>query len=129
MEPVQVTFHGVDHSDALEAHIREKATRLRSQFPRLQRIRVVVELPHRSHQAWNLFQMKLELIVPHKEPLIITRQAQLEGLKESVYTLTNEVFTAASRTLNSSTGPHRKDQRKDMHEVFGSLAYSEGPLN
>ena len=42
---VQVTFHGIEHSDALEELIHEKAAKLRSMHTGLQKVRVVVDVP------------------------------------------------------------------------------------
>ncbi|MES2370216.1 MAG: HPF/RaiA family ribosome-associated protein [Pseudomonadota bacterium] len=46
--PLQITFRDIEHSDALEAHIREKAEKLETVFEPIMSCRVVVEMPHRT---------------------------------------------------------------------------------
>jgi hypothetical protein len=43
--PLQITFHGIDHSNALEERIREKALKLEQIYDKITSCRVVVE-PH-----------------------------------------------------------------------------------
>src|SRR5687768_13115222 len=48
--PVQVTFHGLAHSDALEADIREHVDWLEQFYTGIVRCRVRVEMPHRHRR-------------------------------------------------------------------------------
>ncbi len=40
--PLQITFHGIDHSDAVETRIREKVAKLELLFDRITSCRVVI---------------------------------------------------------------------------------------
>ena len=66
--PVQIAFHGVDHSEAVEARIREKVTKLDHLFDRATACRVVVEHLHRSRSNLSTkdqpFRVAVELDVP-----------------------------------------------------------------
>lgn len=47
--PLQVTFRGIPHSDAVEAKIREKAAKLEKFYSHIMGCRVAVEAEHHSH--------------------------------------------------------------------------------
>ena len=49
-KPLQITIRGMEHSAALDAHIREKALKLEQFYPRMTDCHVMVEQPHRHHQ-------------------------------------------------------------------------------
>jgi ribosome-associated translation inhibitor RaiA len=95
---VQVTFHGIDHSDPLEALIQEKAAKLRSMHTGLQKVRVVVDVPHRSHLKGNAFEVKVELLVEGDE-LVISRELDADHARDAPYALVRETFNAAQRVL------------------------------
>jgi ribosome-associated translation inhibitor RaiA len=67
-EPVQIAFHGVDHSPAVEARIREKVAKLDHLFDRATACRVVIEHLHRSRSNLTAkdqpFRVSVELDVP-----------------------------------------------------------------
>lgn len=58
---IQITFHGLEHSQALSEEVRRRAEELAAHHPELSRCRVVLEAPHRSHRKGNLFSVHVEL--------------------------------------------------------------------
>jgi len=90
--PVQIVFHEVAHSAALENLIREKAAKLANVFPRLMRCRVSIEQPHR-HQQGNPFSVRIALHVPGGE-LVVNRDHH-----EDVYVALRDAFDAARRQI------------------------------
>lgn len=100
MKDVQITFHGLDHSDALEALIREKTAKLEQLHDRIQRIRVVVEQPHRSHTKGNGFQLKVEIGVPGEEIVVRRALHDADGPQAADHVV-RESFSAAQRLLTA----------------------------
>ncbi len=62
--PLQVSFHGIEPSTALEARIREKARKLERFHSRLTSCRVIVEAPARRRHAGRLYRVRIELNAP-----------------------------------------------------------------
>ncbi|MBF0248482.1 MAG: ribosome-associated translation inhibitor RaiA, partial [Alphaproteobacteria bacterium] len=62
--PVQISFHGCDHSDAVESEIKERVTKIEEFYGRITSCRVVVELPHRSHAQGKLFHFNIDMTLP-----------------------------------------------------------------
>jgi len=91
--PLQITFQNVDHSDALETHIREKTAKLEQVFSGLIGCRVVVEQPGKHHQQGNPFNIRIDMTAPGKE-IVVDRQEN-----EDVYVAVRDAFDAATRQL------------------------------
>jgi hypothetical protein len=77
--PVQISFRGLDHSDALEADIRERVAWLEQFYGGIVRCRVRVEMPHRHQRIGRPFEVRIELTVPQGGPIVVNRQASLHA--------------------------------------------------
>lgn len=77
--PVQITFHGLAHSDALEADIRERVAWLDQYYPGIMGCRVAVELPHRHRHDGRHFQVRIEITVPGSAPIVVSHEPSLHG--------------------------------------------------
>lgn len=62
--PLELAFHNLEASEAVEARVRERVAKLEKMFPRLVACRVVVEAPHKQHQKGNIFRVRIEMSVP-----------------------------------------------------------------
>lgn len=111
--PVQIVFHEVAHSPALESLIREKARKLEAVFPRLTRCHVSIEQPHRHKQQGRPFNVRIALHVPGGE-LVVNRDHH-----EDVYVALRDAFDAAHRQLDEHA---QKMRRKVKHHANGQPA-------
>ena len=91
--PLQITIRGVEHSDALETHIRDKAQKLEEFFDHITSCRVVVEVPHKHHQQGRQFNVRIDIGVPGSEIAVNRDHA------EDVYVALRDAFGAAKRQL------------------------------
>lgn len=112
---VQVTFHGLERSEALEALILEKAEKLRLMHDRLQRIRVVIDMPHRSHSKGNQLEVKVECMLPGEDELVISRESELDAEHDSAFSLVREVFQAAQRVVRDQHKREETERRTAPH--------------
>ncbi|MBV9826771.1 MAG: HPF/RaiA family ribosome-associated protein [Alphaproteobacteria bacterium] len=100
--PVEIVFHNLQTSPALEADIRERVERLDKLYPRLIGCRVSVEKQHRHHQTGNSFDVHIELDVPG-EKLMVTQDAHHVRQKfahaDDLGLAVREAFRAAQRRL------------------------------
>lgn len=110
---VQVTFHGLERSEPLEALILEKAEKLKVMHDRLQRVRVVISMPHRSHSKGNHLEVKVECMIPGEEELVISRESELDAEHDSAFTLVRETFSAAQRVVRD----HHKRQETERRSA------------
>ncbi|MFT5559828.1 MAG: ribosomal subunit interface protein, partial [Sphingobacteriales bacterium] len=68
-QPLQITFREMAHSDAVEAHIREKVAKLEEFYAHLISCHVVIEQSHAHHQQGKLFRVSIDLILHNGELL------------------------------------------------------------
>lgn len=101
--PLQITIRGIEHSEALETHIRDKVNKLEEFFDHITSCRVVVELPHKHHQQGKQFNVRIDIGVPGSEIAVNRDHA------EDVYVALRDAFDAAKRQLEDYARKIRGD--------------------
>ncbi len=101
--PLQITIRDVEHSAALETHIRDKAKKLDEFFDHIMSCRVVVEVPHKHHHQGKQFNVRIDLGVAGGE-IAVTRDHA-----EDVYVALRDAFDAAKRQLEDYVRKLRGD--------------------
>ncbi len=110
--PLQVTFRNIPSSEAIEAHISEKAAKLDRFYDRIMSCRVVVDSSQQRQRQGKLYGVRIDITVPRKE-LAVTREEN-----EDVYIAIRDAFDIASRRLEQ----HARRERGDVkihHEPLG----------
>lgn len=102
--PVQISFHGLDKSDAVETRIREKVAKLEQYFDRITGCRVVVERHHRSGHAsatGQPYHVSIILEVPGDELIVKRDPKRDDSLKdhEDIQIALRDAFAAMGRQL------------------------------
>lgn len=107
--PLQVTYHGISRSDALDTRIRDKAAKLEEFYPRITSCRIVVEERDRHHHQGRQFTVSIDLRVPGRE-VFVGRDHH-----EDVYVAVRDAFDAAARKLEDVARLQRGDVK--LHEA------------
>ena len=100
---LQITIRDVEHSDALEAHIRDRANKLEEFYDRIMSCRVVVEMPHKHHHQGKQFNVRIDIGVPGDE-IVVNRDHN-----ENVYLALRDAFDAAKSMLEDRAGKNRSN--------------------
>ena len=108
--PLQITIRNMQHSDALEAHIRDKVERLAGAHPRITSCRVTVEELRKHHQQGRHVRVRIEAHVPGHQELVANRDHD-----EDVYVALREAFDATKRQLEEVVRGQRGDTGR--HEL------------
>ena len=103
---VQITFRDVDHSDALEGHIRDKVAKLEEFHPNITGCTVTVEMPAKHKHQGKLFNVRVDVHVPGNE-LVVNRD-----LHEDVYVALRDAFDAAKRQVEEYAHKQRGDIKR-----------------
>lgn len=98
--PLEISFHGLEKSDAVEARIRDKFRRLLQHFERITHARVVVQTPRKHSPTAKVFHVKIELGLPGQKPLIISNEADADHARTDVSLAIRDAFAAARRRLD-----------------------------
>lgn len=119
--PVQVTFRHMEHSDALEARIRERAAELDQYYSNIMACRVVVEARHQHHHQGNLFHVRIDLTVPGKE-LVVSREPEAHHAHEDAYVTVRDAFDAMRRQLEDFARVQRNKIKSHDEPPHGRIS-------
>ncbi|HEU0029084.1 MAG TPA: HPF/RaiA family ribosome-associated protein [Kofleriaceae bacterium] len=113
--PTEITFHGIEHSDAVEASIHRWIARLEHFHDRITGCGVVISQPHKRHRQGREFQISLRLEVPGAE-IACTHAAH-----EDIYIAIADAFRAAKRQLQDHVDLQRGFVKTHVVERTGNV--------
>ncbi|MDY7226071.1 HPF/RaiA family ribosome-associated protein [Hyalangium rubrum] len=105
--PLQITYRGMESSEAMSEHIRDQAEKLEQLFDRIVGCHVVVEQPHKHQRQGNHFHVRLDLHVPGKDIVVGKDHAERRS-HEDPYQAVNEAFDAARMQLQHHADAQRE---------------------
>jgi ribosome-associated translation inhibitor RaiA len=112
---LQISFHGVPASPAVERSVRARAEKLERRFARLTGCRVVLEAPHRGKRHGSHYVVRIELAVPGGE-LVVARDPAARAGREDLYACVDEAFDDATRLLDDHVGQRLARRKEAPHE-------------
>ena len=95
--PLQVVFHGMDHSSAVETRIMDEAKKLEQNYSDMTSMRVAIEAPHKSQSKGSLYDVAINLAVPGDTLIAKTKPA--DKTHEDVYIAVRDAFAVLARQL------------------------------
>jgi cold shock CspA family protein len=111
--PLEIAFHNLQPSAAIEAELRKHVDKLEHRFGRLTGCRVSVEKLHNQHRSGNLFEVHITLSVPgHGRDLAVSRpppRAHERIAHPDILDSIRHAFHAAERQLEAFKGRVRSD--------------------
>jgi len=134
--PLQISFRNMEHSEAVERAVVERAERLERFSGQIMGCRVTVEARHR-HQQGNLYHVRVDLTLPGHE-IVVGREPALNHACEDVYVAVRDAFDAARRRLEDyarlrnqrvkvhESPPHGHIARLDSAEGYGFIETPDG---
>ena len=118
---VQITFRGVERSPAIEAYVRQHATKLDTFFGRIVGCHVTLEAPHQHQQHGRQFRFLIDLTVPGAE-LVVGRTPDEGSRHEDVYAAIDDAFDDAGRVLQDHVRRQRGDVKVHEHQRRGRVS-------
>jgi cold shock CspA family protein len=112
--PLQVSFRHMDHSEAIEALVREKAAGLDKFASHIMSCRVVVGPAGKHHAQGNLYEVRIDLTVPGEE-IAVTREPSEHTEHRDIHVALRDAFDAARRKLEDYV--RRRRRAVKSHEV------------
>jgi ribosomal subunit interface protein len=114
--PLQISLHGIEHSNALYNAIRERAEKLDRYYDHIMSCRVVLELGGRHKRHGKQFSARIDLKVPGGE-IVVTKEHD-----EDVQVALRDAFDAARRRLEDYARGQRGDVKRHAAEFTGRIA-------
>lgn len=119
--PVQITFHNIPPSEAVEAKIRSLVDKLEHFYNRITSCRVVVDAPHRHHHQGKLYQVRIDITVPTGE-IVVKRDPPERQSHEDIYVAIRDAFDAAKRKLQDHVSMLRQETKTHAVQPHGRIA-------
>ena len=125
--PLQIVFHQMDPSPALEGNIRSWVADLETFFSRIVSCRVKVEAPHHHHHQGSRYKVLVDLAVPGHR-IVIGRSAEENGAHEDAHVAVRDAFRAARRQLEDYVRRRRGDVKGRIIPRYGRVIHLEPDL-
>jgi len=109
--PLEITFRGFPHSDAVETRVREKAAKLEQFCDNIISCKVALELEHQHQHQGNLFHVRIDLKVPGKH-IVVSREHHDKQSHEDMYVALRDAFDVAKRQVEEHVRIQRGEVKK-----------------
>ena len=110
--PLQITFHNLERSDAVETNILTRVEKLEKFCDSIIGCRVAVESPHRHHARVRHFLIRVEVTVPG-DRLVADRQPDEHHAYTDVYIAIRDAFDAMRRQLEAYERRRQREVKAD----------------
>jgi ribosomal subunit interface protein len=114
--PAQITFHGMERSDAVESALRVKVQHLERMCPDIMSCRVAVDLLQKHKRQGQPFGVRIDLTLPGHE-LVVNRVEN-----QDVYVALRDAFDDMTRQLEDAVRRQRGDVKQHPRELHGHIA-------
>jgi len=121
--PLEIRYHQLDPSPALDEEIRAHVDKLERLYPRLTACRVAVECLHHQHQTGNIIEVHIELSVPGRT-LVVSREphkAQQEFAHPDVRASVKQAFKAAERQLKNYKEQQKGEVKNHPTPMYATI--------
>jgi ribosomal subunit interface protein len=118
--PLEIHFHNLDRSPAVEAAVREAAAKLEQFADSIMSCRVTVERPNKRHQQGSLFAVHVDVRYAGGE-VVASREPGAHQAHEDVYVAVRDAFKAARRQLQDRMRVQRGDVKPHAAEPHGKI--------
>lgn len=110
---LEISFRGLERSEAVEARVREKFKRLEQHFERFTHARVVIEAPQRRAPLPKFFHVRIDIGIPGHKPIVVHYEPDGEHAQTDVMLALRDAFSAAQRQVDELAGRFEKKARSE----------------
>ncbi len=97
---VEVHFHGIEKSAAVEQRVRDKVARLGKHFSRMTSCRVAIEAAQRSADKPKVYLVKIEIAVPRRATIVVRNERTGGHAHTDLPLAIRDAFGAAMRKVD-----------------------------
>jgi cold shock CspA family protein/ribosome-associated translation inhibitor RaiA len=127
----------MEHSEAIEALIRDKVAKLDASPDHIMGCRVVIEPAGKHHEHGNLYEVRIDITVPGEE-IVVTREPSQHTQYRDIHVAIRDAFDSARRQLEDyvrrrrgsvkalETAPHARVSKLFPDDGYGFLSTPEG---
>ncbi len=119
--PLQITFHGVEKSEALSESIRRHAEKLEHFSRSILHCHVVVEASERHHHKGNRYRLHVHVKVPGRDIQAGREPATADHTSEDPYVVVRDTFDALRRQLEDYERSRRGAVKTHVPQAHGQV--------
>ena len=119
--PLEITFRGMDRSEAVEAEIRKHVDSLEHFCDRITSCHVTLELPHRHKTHGKQFEVRILVVVPRRE-LVVSHRPGRDETHTDAYLAIRHAFKAMRRELEDYVREIRGDVKSHEPVPHGKVS-------
>ncbi len=135
--PLQITYRGMDESEALSAVVQTKVRKLERFYAHISGCRVLIEIPHHHRHTGMHYHVRIDLPVPDGE-LVVDREPAERARHQDAYVAVTDAFRAVRRELQDyvrkrhgdvkrhQPSPHGRVKKLFSAEGFGFIETEDG---
>lgn len=127
LTPLEISFHGLERSEAIEARIREKFGRIEKHFDRITHARVAIGSPRRRAPLPKIFHVKIEIGIPGHKPIFVNHEPVDDGAHGDIGMALKDAFAAASRQVDELVARMDKPAKREQSRRRPRVVASEQP--
>ncbi len=101
--PLEIAFKGIEHTDEIEALIREEADKLDNVCRYMIRCRVAVEKRQQHQEVGNPYRVRIDMTVPPGHELVVRREPSKGNMHDPLDIVIKHAFSSAVRQLRKLT--------------------------
>jgi cold shock CspA family protein len=116
-----ISYRDVEKTETLEAHIRERTSKLENVHNNIISCSVAVEQPHRSRTTGNPYRVRIAVRVPPEHEIVVTRNPGEPAADDTVIGAVNEVFETAYRRLRKLAQIQRNEVKRHSHQEANAV--------
>jgi putative sigma-54 modulation protein len=114
LTPLEISFHGLERSEAVEDRIREKFARIEKYFDRITHARVAIEAPKRRTPLPKVFHVKIEIGIPGHNPIVVKYEPEGLEAQADITTAVRDAFAAAQRQVEHMAARMDKPAKREQ---------------
>jgi cold shock CspA family protein len=97
--PLEIAFKGIEHTDEIEALIREEADKLERVCHYLIHCRVAIEKRQQHQEVGNPYRVRIDVTVPPGHELVVRREPSHGDMHDPLDIVLKHAFASATRQL------------------------------
>jgi ribosomal subunit interface protein len=107
--PVNITYRGLEKSEAIDNLILEYSARLEKFCDHINRCDVAIEQPNHAHQKGNAYRVRIDVTVASRHELVAEERQMDNGSHKPLNKAIHDAFKTMERELRRVVEKQRRD--------------------
>jgi len=125
--PLEIAFKGIDHTDEIEALIREEADKLERTCHYMISCRVAVEKRQQHQEVGNPYRVRIDMTVPPGHELVVRREPSKGDMHDPLDIVIKHAFMSAARQLRKLVEQQRGDVKTHPDQQVTAVVHKLFP--